>query len=128
MDKSKDIFYENVIPVKKEKTVNVKFKDSNDIILEERKKKLISSANNKNNLFFYIVSSFYIFIIISLHNIFFIKDNLNITKKQRISDRGKILDRNGEIIATNIKTKDLYLDTRKILDSTDLKKKLTISK
>ena len=124
MDKSKDIFYENVIPVKKEKTVNVKFKDSNDIILEERKKKLISSANNKNNLFFYIVSSFYIFIIISLHNIFFIKDNLNITKKQRISDRGKILDRNGEIIATNIKTKDLYLDTRKILDSTDLKKKL----
>ena len=124
MDKSKDIFYENVIPVKKEKTVNVKFKDSNDIILEERKKKLISSANNKNNLFFYIVSSFYIFIIISLHNIFFIKDNLNITKKQRISDRGKILDRNGEIIATNIKTKDLYLDTRKVLDSTDLKKKL----
>ena len=124
MDKSKDIFYENVIPVKKEKTVNVKFKDSNDIILEERKKKLISSANNKNNLFFYIVSSFYIFIIISLHNIFFIKDNLNITKKQRVSDRGKILDRNGEIIATNIKTKDLYLDTRKVLDSTDLKKKL----
>ena len=124
MDKSKDIFYENVIPVKKEKTVNVKFKDSNDIILEERKKKLISSANNKNNLFFYIVSSFYIFIIISLHNIFFIKDNLNNTKKQRISDRGKILDRNGEIIATNIKTKDLYLDTRKVLDSTDLKKKL----
>ena len=124
MDKSKDIFYENVIPVKKEKTVNVKFKDSNDIILEERKKKLISSANNKNNLFFYIVSSFYIFIIISLHSIFFIKDNLNITKKQRISDRGKILDRNGEIIATNIETKDLYLDTRKVLDSTDLKKKL----
>ena len=124
MDKSKDIFYENVIPVKKEKTVDVKFKDSNDIILEERKKKLISSANNKNNLFFYIVSSFYIFIIISLHNIFFIKDNLNITKKQRISDRGKILDRNGEIIATNIETKDLYLDTRKVLDSTDLKKKL----
>lgn len=124
MDKSKDIIYENVIPVKKEKTVNVKFKDSNDIILEERKKNLISSANKKNNLFFYIVSSFYIFIIISLHNIFFINDNLDITKKQRISDRGKILDRNGEIIATNIETKDLYLDTRKVLDSTDLKKKL----
>lgn len=124
MDKSKDIIYENVIPVKKEKTVNVKFKDSNDIILEERKKNLISSANKKNNFFFYIVSSFYIFIIISLHNIFFINDNLDITKKQRISDRGKILDRNGEIIATNIETKDLYLDTRKVLDSTDLKKKL----
>ena len=124
MDKSKDIIYENVIPVKKEKTVNVKFKDSNDIILEERKKNLISSANKKNNLFFYIVSSFYIVIIISLHNIFFINDNLDITKKQRISDRGKILDRNGEIIATNIETKDLYLDTRKVLDSTDLKKKL----
>ena len=124
MDKSKNIFYENVIPVNKEKTINVRFKDNNDIILEERRKNLINSANNKNNLFFYIVSSFYIFIIISLHNIFFIKDNLDIVKKQSISDRGKILDRNGEIIATNIETKDLYLDTRKVLDSTDLKKKL----
>ncbi len=124
MDNSKDIFYENVKPIKKEKTINVKFKDSNDIILEERKKILINSANTKNNLFFYIVSSFYIFIIISLHNIFFIKDNLDIIKKYSISDRGKILDRNGEIIATNIKTKDLYLNTRKVLDRDDLKKKL----
>ena len=39
-------------------------------------------------------------------------------------DRGKILDRNGEIIATNIKPKDFYLDTRKVLDSYDLKRKL----
>ncbi len=124
MDKSKNIFYENVIPVNKEKTINVRFKDNNDIILEERRKNLINSANNKNNLFFYIVSSFYIFIIISLHNIFFIKENIEINKKHSILDRGKILDRNGEIIATNIATKDLYLDTRKVLDGTDLKKKL----
>ena len=124
MDRSKEIFYENVIPVKKEQNVNVRFKDSNDIILEERKKIIISSANNKNNFLFYIITSFYIFIIISLHNIFFIKENLEVTKKQNISNRGKILDRNGEIIATNIKTKDLYLDTRKVLDNVDLKKKL----
>ena len=30
-------------------------------------------------------------------------------------ERGKIFDRNGELIATNIDTKDFYIDTRKIL-------------
>ena len=45
-------------------------------------------------------------------------------EKNILIDRGKILDRNGEIIATNIKTKDLYLDTRKVLNNSDLKHKL----
>ena len=48
----------------------------------------------------------------------------NLDKKNVFIDRGKILDRNGEIIATNIKTKDLYLDTRKVIDNYKLKKKL----
>ena len=39
-------------------------------------------------------------------------------------ERGKIYDRNGELIATNIDTRDFYIDTRKILNKTELKKKL----
>ena len=48
----------------------------------------------------------------------------NIYKKVTPIDRGKILDRNGEIIATNINTEDLYIDTRKVLDNYDLKKEI----
>ena len=41
-------------------------------------------------------------------------------------ERGKIFDRNGELIATNIDTKDFYIDTRKILNKTELKKNFKI--
>ena len=37
MDESKKIFYENVIPSVNNKTVDIKFKDSNDLILDEKK-------------------------------------------------------------------------------------------
>ena len=39
MDESKKIFYENVIPSVNNKTVDIKFKDSNDLILDEKKKR-----------------------------------------------------------------------------------------
>ena len=37
MDKSKKIFYENVIPTISNKTVNVNFKDNSDLIFEAEK-------------------------------------------------------------------------------------------
>ena len=37
MDKSKKIFYENVLPAKNGKTTNVQFKDHNDLVIEEKK-------------------------------------------------------------------------------------------
>ena len=43
---------------------------------------------------------------------------------QKKKERGKIFDRNGELIATNIDTKDFYIDTRKILNKAELKQKL----
>ena len=48
----------------------------------------------------------------------------NSLSKSIKKERGKIFDRNGELIATNIDTKDFYIDTRKILNKTELKKKL----
>ena len=39
MDKSKKIYYGNVVPTVNNKTVNIQFKDNNDIIIEEKKKK-----------------------------------------------------------------------------------------
>ena len=125
MDESKKIFYENVIPSINNKTVDIKFKDSNDLILDEKKNTEINFAKKLNNFYFLIVTSFLLFIIFSLYKIYFDSNKKkNIYKKVTPIDRGKILDRNGEIIATNINTEDLYIDTRKVLDSYDLKKKL----
>ena len=125
MDESKKIFYENVIPSINNKTVDIKFKDSNDLILDEKKNTEINFAKKLNNFSFLIVTSFLLFIIFSLYKIYFDSNKKkNIYKKVTPIDRGKILDRNGEIIATNINTEDLYIDTRKVLDNYDLKKKL----
>ena len=125
MDESKKIFYENVIPSINNKTVDIKFKDSNDLILDEKKNTEINFAKKLNNFSFLIVTSFLLFIIFSLYKVYFDSNKKkNIYKKVTPVDRGKILDRNGEIIATNINTEDLYIDTRKVLDSYDLKKKL----
>ena len=39
MDKQKKIYYENVIPTISSKSIDIQFKDSNDILIEEKKKK-----------------------------------------------------------------------------------------
>ena len=51
MDKSKKIYYGNVIPTVNNKTVNIQFKDNNDIIIEEKKRKDINFAKKLNNFF-----------------------------------------------------------------------------
>ena len=125
MDKSKKIFYENVIPTISNKTVNINFKDNSDLIFEEQKNKKIQFARKLNNFFFFLVSTFLIFIMVSLYKTYFNKDpKKSFNRTNSLIDRGRILDRNGEIIATNINTKDLYIDTRKVLDNYDLKRKL----
>ena len=70
MDKSKKIIYENVVPTKNNKTINIQFKDNYDIIIEEKKNTEINFAKKLNN-FFLIVSGFFcIHNNISLQNIF----------------------------------------------------------
>ena len=71
MDKSKKIFYENVIPTISNKTVNINFKDNSDLIFEEQKNKKIQFARKLNNFFFFLVSTFLIFIMVSLYKTYF---------------------------------------------------------
>ena len=52
MDKSKKIFYENVIPTVSDTTVKVNFKDNSDLIFEEQKNTKIKLARKINNFFF----------------------------------------------------------------------------
>ena len=67
---------------------------------------------------------FFCLIIFNLQKFFVSNESFNSFSKSIKKERGKIFDRNGELIATNIDTKDFYIDTRKILDKNDLKKKL----
>ena len=70
MDKSKKIFYENVIPTISNKTVNVNFKDNSDLIFEEQKNKKIQFARKLNNFFFFSFNISYFYNDFSLQNIF----------------------------------------------------------
>ena len=110
--------YENVIPTnKKNSSTNVQFKDSNDIFEYERKKIIINFSRFVNKIILFIILLFLIIIFFKLYRVFFvIPENHDSYVKLQENSRGKIFDRNGELIATNIDTKDLYLDTRKILN------------
>ena len=78
-----------------------------------------------SNVILIIVMSFFLIILIKLQHVFFYSPDLyNINKDFLQKNRGKIFDRNGELIATNIDTKDFYLDTRRVLDKNNLKIKL----
>ncbi len=118
--------YENVVPSKDKKiSRNLKFNDTNDLLELEKKKNLIKHAKQINKYILTIVLSFFCLITFNLHKIFFIdNEEINSFSKSIKKERGKIFDRNGELIATNIDTKDLYIDTRKVLNKIELKKKL----
>ena len=118
--------YENVVPSKnKNFSTNLSFKDTNDLFELEKKKSLIQHAKKINKYILTIVLIFFCLIIFNLQKIFFISnESFNSFSNSIKKERGKIYDRNGELIATNIDTKDFYIDTRKILNKTELKNKL----
>ena len=94
------------------------------IFLSMREKIIINFSRFVNKIILFIILLFLIIIFFKLYRVFFvIPENHDSYVKLQENSRGKIFDRNGELIATNIDTKDLYLDTRKILNQHDLKKK-----
>ncbi len=118
--------YENVVPSRnKNFSTNLKFKDTNDLFESEKKKDLVQHAKKINKYILTVILLFFCLIVFNLQKFFFVNnENFNSFSKSIKKERGKIFDRNGELIATNIDTKDFYIDTRKILDKNDLKKKL----
>ena len=117
--------YDNIFPKsigKESKKIN--FHDSNDLILNSQKDEIKKFAKKTNLLFFFISLAFLIFILINLIKITLNKSNLNQIYNTTNISRGEILDRNGEVLATSIKTKDLYINSRNILDKGKLLVKL----
>ncbi|MAI60228.1 MAG: hypothetical protein CMM92_04330 [Rickettsiales bacterium] len=117
--------YENVFPSRnKNLSTNLKFKDENDLFNLEKKKDLVQHAKKINKYVLTLILFFFCLIIFNLQKFFVSNESFNSFSKSTKKERGKIFDRNGELIATNIDTKDFYIDPRKILDKNDLKKKL----
>ena len=123
MFKSDGMNYDNVRPktnLLSSKKIN--FHDKKDLIKNaKREKSLIFSK--KSNLFFFLLSiSFSLFISYNILIVTYKKEiNSSILETKTKVNRGKILDRNNEIIATSIDTKDLYVDLKKSLDKEKLK-------
>ena len=106
-------------------STNLKFKDQNDLIELDKKKNILNFSKLMSNVILIIVIFFFLIILVKLQHVFFYSPDLyNINKNFLQKNRGKIFDRNGELIATNIDTKDFYLDTRRVLDKDNLKIKL----
>ena len=117
--------YENVVPSRKKNfSINLKFKDTNDLFELEKKTHLIQHAKKINRYILTLILFFFCLIFFNLQKFFVSNESFNSFQKSIKKERGKIFDRNGELIATNIDTKDFYIDTKKILDKNDLKKKL----
>ena len=126
MNKNKEFHFDNIKPIHRDfKTENVNFEDKNDLINNERKRQRISFAK-KSNLFISLLTvSFVIFVSFNLittsHNS---EIGYKYHNKEVLSKRGKILDKNQEIVATSLETQDLYVDLRKSLDKQKLKESL----
>ena len=123
MFKSDGIRYDNVKPkhnLLSSKKIN--FHDKKDLIKNAKKEENLNFSKKSNLIFFLLSISFSLFISFNLLKITYNDEiNSSIVKLKPTINRGKILDRNNEIIATSIDTKDLYIDLKKSLNKEKLK-------
>ncbi len=127
MFNSDGINYDNVRPkanLLSSKKIN--FHDKKDLIKNVKREKNLSFSKKSNFIFFLLCISFSLFITFNILKITYKKEISPLTVKAKIKiNRGKILDRNNEIIATSIDTNDLYVDIKKSLDKKKLKNVLS---
>ena len=125
MFKSDGINYDNVRPktnLLSSKKIN--FHDKKDLIKNVKREKSIRFSKKSNLIFFSLCISFSLFISFNILKVTYKKEiNPSQVQAKIKINRGKILDRNNEIIATSIDTNDLYVDIKKSLDKEKLKKR-----
>ena len=126
MYKDKDLNFDNIKPNSKPLlTRKVNFRDKNDLIKNVEKEKNVNFAKKSNLFIFLFTVSFISFVSFNLLKISLQKDkNYTSSQNKKIKKRGKVLDKNNEIVATSLETKDLYIDLRKSLDRSVLKENL----
>ena len=91
-----------------------------------KREKNLSFSKKSNLIFFLLCISFSLFISFNILKVTYKKEIKPSTVQAKIEiNRGNILDRNNEIIATSIDTNDLYVDIKKSLDKEKLKNVLS---
>lgn len=126
MNNSNDYIYEN-LKFRSEifKTSKIQFKDENDLLLMAKNERAVSYAKKIFLALFIMIIFFFINIFFNLLNISF-NNPYEVEKTKTVyNDRGKIIERNGVIIATNLPTYDFYIDTRKVLNKKTLREKVS---
>ncbi len=123
MFKSDGINYDNVRPkanILSSKKIN--FHDKKDLIKNVKREKSISFSKKSNLIFCLLSISFSLFISLNILKVTYKNEkNSSMVQIKTKINRGKILDRNNEIIAASIDTKDLYVDSKKSLNGEKLK-------
>ena len=124
MSDKKNYFFENIRPsFNKLKTSKIKFKDSNDIINSDKNDQIVLFAKNLNCILLIFTSLFFFYIFFKVYYLTInFESTANSIKEVKLK-RGKIFDRNGILLATNLPTYDLYLNTRKLINEAKMKVK-----
>ncbi len=122
MSDKKNYFFENIRPsFNKLKTSKIKFKDSNDIINSDKNDQIVLFAKNLNCILLIFTSLFFFYIFFKVYYLTInFESTANSIKEVKLK-RGKIFDRNGILLATNLPTYDLYINTRKLIDEAKVK-------
>ena len=126
MFKNSDLNFDNIKPNSKPfSTKKIKFSDKYDLIENAEKEKNINFSKKSNFFIFLFTVSFISFVSFNLFKIS-LKDfkNSSASDSLLVKKRGKILDKNNEIVAMSLETKDLYIDIKNSLNKSLLKENL----
>ena len=125
MEKGKNYLFENLRPnFRTLNTSKVKFRDDNDLVNLASKEKTLTFAKNFNLICLALTSAFFLNIFYNLFQITLKSENSRPKYSSNNVERGKIFDRNGTLIATNLPTYDLYLNTKKLINKKMVKSKI----
>ena len=124
--------FDNVLPktIKQNifNTKKIRIKNHNEILRTGNTQGIIESGKNIVFFFFLLNNLIFLIIIFNLVNNLDIKQVINNKEIQVVNKplRGKILDRNEEIISASILMQDLYIDPKRIIDEKLTRKRLQL--
>ncbi len=127
MFKSNNINFDNVKPnYKVFSSQKLFFKDKTDLIRSADRDKNLSFSKKSNLFVFLLTVSFLSFVSFNLLKLSYKKKVSKIVSGEMVQKaRGKIFDRNKEIIAASLDTKDLYIDIKNSLNKLKLREELS---
>ena len=128
MDKKNKYEFENIKPssILSKENFEINFAEDVNIIKASRLRRSLEVGKLRLVIFSVGLSVIFLFLFFNIFNISLKKQQSSYLNSSKVENnkRGKILDRNNNIISATIPTFDLYLDTRKIINVEKTKKEI----